>query len=175
MDNDFQVVAHGMRPESPVGMRFERSIWCWRALWDYCETNFPDLDYTVDYMWMDGHERLSRKHTRRIADRLIADLESGAAQTYTDSRVIIASALAASDCDLCDGTGVRTDEVGHDLMLDEHELLPEIAMATGRTHGWCNGCYGEGKMSAWETMYKLTVDDIRDFAVFLEYCGGFKV
>lgn len=175
MDNDLEVIAHGLRPESPAGMRFSKSIWCWRALWDYCESSVGDIDYVFDYHGCDGRERMSRKYTKKIANRLIEDLESGAIQMYTDSRAIVGAALAGTDCDVCEGTGIRTDDVGYDLHMEEHELLPEVAIATGRTHGWCNNCFGEGKMSAWETMYKLAPQDFQDFAVFLEYCGGFKV
>jgi hypothetical protein len=59
--------------------------------------------------------------------------------------------------------------------MPERELSSEMASLTGRTHGFCNGCSGEGKTDAWETNYQLDLDDIKEFAEFLENCGGFEI
>jgi len=59
--------------------------------------------------------------------------------------------------------------------MPTRELSPEMASLTGRTHGWCNACDGEGKTDSWETNYYLDLDDIKEFAEFLETSGGFRI
>jgi hypothetical protein len=50
-----------------------------------------------------------------------------------------------------------------------------MKILTGRSHGWCNGCGGEGKKDAWETHYYLELEDLEEFADFLENSGGFRI
>jgi DnaJ-class molecular chaperone len=103
---------------------------------------------------------------------LIAD---GSAEEYISKRNTYLSTLERPDCKHCAGTGIRKDAVAVAAGQPERELSPEMAMLTGRTHGWCNGCGGEGKNDAWETNYFLDLEDVKQFADFLENCGGFKI
>jgi hypothetical protein len=78
-------------------------------------------------------------------------------------------------CQYCDATGVRTDTVGVCEGMPTRELDVEDAQALGRTHGWCNACCGKGTVEPWARNYSLLVEDVREFAVFLSYCGGFQI
>jgi hypothetical protein len=104
-----------------------------------------------------------------------ADIASGAAQDYITARNHKLASLERLTCEWCDGTGIRTDEVGMFQDMPTRELSPEMAMLTGRTHGFCNGCSGEGKKDNWETNYQFDLEDIKEFAEFIENSGGFKI
>jgi hypothetical protein len=59
--------------------------------------------------------------------------------------------------------------------MPDRELSETDRVLLGRSHGWCNGCNGEGKKDAWELSYYLDLDDITEFADFLENSGGFSI
>jgi hypothetical protein len=41
--------------------------------------------------------------------------------------------------------------------------------------GWCNGCDGLGKRRPMSTWYTLDMEDLTEWADFLEASGGFKI
>jgi hypothetical protein len=79
------------------------------------------------------------------------------------------------DCDLCNATGIRADQVGVENKMPERELSAEMAILLGRDKGWCNACNGVGKKESWDTNYEVELDDLKEFAEFLLNCGGFEI
>lgn len=71
-------------------------------------------------------------------------------------------------CDLCQGTGIRTDEIGV-----QHGLNVPRDPITGK--GGCNGCQGTGRRENWGKSYPFSVENVREFATFLRECGGFEI
>jgi hypothetical protein len=59
--------------------------------------------------------------------------------------------------------------------MPNHELEQAVAIILGRSHGWCNGCRGEGMIDNFTLNYFLDETDIAEFAEFLEGCGGFRI
>jgi hypothetical protein len=57
--------------------------------------------------------------------------------------------------------------------MPEMELDADVAVELGRTHGWCNACYGEGDATLWNLGGNLAINNISTFATFLTHCGGF--
>jgi hypothetical protein len=164
----------GKKPTDKVGKYFRRNVWGWRPLWDFC------LDTTETASGVrDGHSNsgygLNKSDSLALAEELRNLIADGSAEEYISKRNTYLSTLERPDCKHCAGTGIRKDAVAVAAGQPERELSPEMAMLTGRTHGWCNGCGGEGKNDAWETNYFLDLEDVKQFADFLENCGGFKI
>ncbi len=164
---------YGTKPNNETGEYFRRNVWGWRPLWDYCIDTFEIVSD------VNGHDNsgdgLNAENSRKLAEQMKADIASGAAQDYITARNHKLASLERLTCEWCDGTGIRTDEVGMFQDMPTRELSPEMAMLTGRTHGFCNGCSGEGKKDNWETNYHLDLEDIKEFAEFIENSGGFKI
>ena len=164
---------YGTKPKNETGEYFRRNVWGWRPLWDYCLDTF---EIVAD---VNGHDNngdgLNAEKSAILAEQMKADIASGAAQDYITARNHKLASLERLTCEWCDGTGIRTDEVGMFQDMPTRELSPEMAMLTGRTHGFCNGCSGEGKKDNWETNYQFDLEDIKEFAEFIENSGGFKI
>lgn len=166
---------YGKKPANEVGQYFRRNVWGWRPLWQYVEDTHPEIAELVEYPQSNDGDGLNSTQSKKLAKLLVEDLANGTALAYIESRNKYLAELERPTCDLCEGTGIRTDEVGKQNGMPERELPTEMALLTGRTHGYCNGCGGEGKKDAWETNYYLDLDDITEFADFLANCGGFEI
>jgi hypothetical protein len=166
---------YGKKPTDKVGEYFRRNVWGWHPLWDYVQNIHPEIAGLVK----DGHSNsgygLKADKSIELADLLRADLESGVVDEYIKERGQRLADLPRPDCDYCGATGIRTDAVGVERKMPEYVLEPAQAILLGRSVGWCNGCQGEGKTSAWETNYSLDREDIEEFSQFLAKCGGFKI
>ncbi len=108
----------------------------------------------------------------RLIKTAIAD---GSASAYIEKRNAYLAGLERPACDLCAGTGIRSDEVGVEHGMPDRELPIEMKLLTGRSHGFCNACSGEGKTDDWATHYFLDLDDLIEFSDFLENSGGFSI
>src|SRR5260221_1879965 len=71
-------------------------------------------------------------------------------------------------CNLCDGTGIRTDDIGVEMGQPTQQIPNAVvAREVGRTHGWCNGCDGRGKHATWPTNWRKHDGDVQPAAVAL--------
>jgi len=165
---------YGTNPKNETGEYFRRNVWGWRPLWDYCVDNYEDLVGKVSGHYNDG-DGLDNDGALELARRIKADLENGTASEYIDKRNSYLAGLSRPTCELCAGTGIRTDKVGVENGMPDRELDPEMKILVGRSHGTCNGCRGEGKTDHWDTHYFLDLDDLTEFAEFLENSGGFSI
>lgn len=163
---------YGKNPLNERGEYFRRNVWGWRPLWDYCENLHPELAGKVTYGHTNDGDGLDGPDSLSLAQGLQRDLHDGTARTYVLTRKERLDALPKEQCELCAGTGIRTDAVGYEMDQPNKPVDPEVY---GRTKGWCNGCDGHGERDSLETWYRLEVDDIREFADFLQYCGGFEI
>jgi hypothetical protein len=166
---------YGVNPKCERGEYFRRSVWGWRPLWQYCEDRFPGIAGKVQYPFTNDGDGLDDQDAVALASYMIVDIEAGDAADYVAARNLIIDATPNEVCTYCHGTGVRQDQVGLDMLMPDQELHPDVAERLGRSHGWCNGCGGEGTTSPWDSHYSLDVDDIRDFAVFAARSGGFRI
>jgi hypothetical protein len=165
---------YGKDAKNEKGEYFRRNVWGWRPLWNYCVDNYEDLVGEVSGHYNDG-DGLDEAGSLELAKRIKNDLASGKASEYIDQRNAYLASLERPTCDLCSGTGIRDDEVGVENGMPDRELPDEMKMLTGRSHGWCNACSGEGRTDHWDTHYFLDLDDLKEFAEFLENSGGFSI
>lgn len=168
---------YGLDSSNDAGEYFRANVWYWRPLWDYCCEMHPDLvgDNPELGHYNDGYG-LDDDGAMALGNSLLADITiHGTAQAYIDRRNAHLASLPRLDCEWCNGTGIRTDEVGVEMGMPEKPLDEAAVVVLGRTHGWCNGCSGEGKKNDWETEYSLDLETLTEFAYFLVACGGFAI
>lgn len=166
---------YGKNPKSESGSYFRRNVWGWHPLWDYVENQHPEIAELVEYAHSNDGDGLDEEKSLELAKLLMDDYNSGRVAEYITERNKALSELPFEDCQICEGTGIRTDELGVQAGWPEKELEPDIAIIVGRTKGSCNACGGVGKRENWATNYYLEEDDIKEFADFLVECGGFEI
>jgi hypothetical protein len=166
---------YGKNPKSDAGQYFRRNVWGWHPLWKYVEDQHPEIAELVEHAHSNDGDGLGSRDSKKLAKLLLEDFDSGKVVEYVAERNKYLSELPFEDCHICEGTGIRTDEVGKSAGWDTKELEPDISIIVGRTIGSCNACNGVGKRENWATNYYLEADDIKEFAEFLVDCGGFQI
>jgi len=167
----------GKKPSTKEGEYFRNNLWWWRPLWDYCAVIGEDIiDKSV---WESGHYNdgagLDAEDALALGLRLMQEIESGRTAEYEAEYRTELAELPMEQCDLCAGTGIRTDKVGREMGMHDKALEDEVATVVGRLHGWCNGCRGYGKKENWATHYPFQVSNVKEFAIFLMGSGGFSI
>jgi len=165
----------GKNATSKKGEYFRNNVWWWRPLWNYCEELHGEIVSQVEYGHSNDGDGLDADDARMLGEALLADIESGVTAEYHEQYRKYLSELPMKDCEYCGATGIRTDAVGVEHGMPTQELEPEVAILVGRTHGYCNGCRGEGRVEHFLTNYDFSVDNVREFAEFLLDCGGFEI
>ena len=167
----------GKNPKNETGDYFRNNVWYWRPLWDYCcqvGESVISEEVAESCHYNDG-AGLDEEGAEKLAEILRQELESGRVEERMQEYRNSLADLPREDCDLCNSTGIRTDEVGVEYGMPERELPVEMQILIGRTHGYCNGCNGEGTRTPWQANYPFEVENVRQFADFLANCGGFEV
>jgi hypothetical protein len=165
----------GKNAQTETGEYFRNNVWWWRPLWDYCLETHGDIAGKVEYGHSNDGDGLDSTDAYNLGKRLEADIESGLVAEFERQYHEHIASLPLTDCQWCGATGIRTDEVGVEHGMPTQELEPEVAILVGRTHGYCNGCRGEGKTVHWLSHYGFSVENVREFANFLMDCGGFEI
>jgi hypothetical protein len=140
----------GKNAVSETGEYFRRNVWGWRPLWQYVEIMHKDLAEKVEYGQSNDGDGLNAEDSKDLAQRLLEDVKTKKAEEYISQRNIWLSTLPRESCQICNNTGIRSDEIGLEHGMPEKELTPEVQVLTGRTHGYCNGCSGVGSKENWE-------------------------
>jgi len=167
----------GIKPESERGEYFRNNVWWWRPLLDYCATVASEIvtdEVAAGCSCNDGNG-LDAEGAIKLANILQDEIESGRTKEHQDDYNKWRSELPREHCNICDGTGIRTDDLGVEHGWPTKELDPEVQILTGRTHGSCNSCHGVGTTEAWLAHYPFSVENVQEFALFLKESGGFQV
>lgn len=166
---------YGKRPVNETGEYFRRNVWGWHPLWNYVENVHPEIAELVEHAHTNDGDGLDAQKSKELAKLLMHDFETGVVDVYVKTRNRQIAEMEMPVCDQCEGTGIRSDEIGTKNGMPDKELDEDIAIIVGRKKGWCNGCNGVGKTEPWEANYYLEPDDVKEFAEFLENCGGFEI
>ena len=158
----------GKNATTEAGGYFRNNVWWWRPLADFLTTTYPELTSGCTYWHSNDGDGLDAAGAIALADALDRDLANGRVTAYADQYEAEIAALPDSECDLCTGTGIRTDEIGV-----QHGLNVPRDPITGK--GGCNGCQGTGRRENWGKSYPFSVENVREFAAFLRECGGFEI
>lgn len=146
----------GKHPVTPTGEYFRNNVWWWRPLWNYCQ-QVSDLAAQVDGHYNDGNG-LDEAGAKALAQTLLTELNEGRTSEYAAKYHIELDTMPEVECDLCHGSGHGSGE-RHDENVD----------------GECNACQGKGTRKHWATMYPFSIDNVREFAEFLQDSGGFEI
>lgn len=165
----------GVNPKNEKGSYFRNNVWWWRPLADFILENYPDIAENCECWHTNDGDGLDESSSASLATRIKQDIALGYiaeyAKTYNEWR----ASLPREACNLCECTGIRTDEVGVENGMPERELDEETKVLVGRSHGFCNGCRGVGTKESWLAGYPFDEDNVAEFAEFLENCGGFQI
>ncbi len=141
----------GVNPKSQKGEYFRNNVWWWRPLWNYCVTVAPVVCCKVTGAQFNDGDGLGDEDSLLLAKALKAEIESGRTAEYARGyKQWQASLPSRGKCNPCGGSGIH-----------EKSKCP-----------WCDGA---GLAPAWEAEYPFAVDNVKGFAEFLQYCGGFQI
>lgn len=166
---------YGKAPRSSAGEYFRNNVWWWHPLWDFC----CSVDCSLEERVPDGHinagDGLDDEGAKALAMALMESLEDGYARAWHQARNEHIAELPRRECQWCESSGIRRDEVGRKLGMPERALEQAQSIILNRTHGWCNGCDGLGSQDPWLASYSFSLENVREFALFLQDCGGFEI
>ena len=159
-----QMKAYQSYQKETPGSYFRANVWWWRPLWQYVTVVCNDILTEKDMEkgeYNDGH-RISKTKSNRIASRLNKLDKDGSIMKYESEYKEYLKSLPREDCNICEGTGVREDEIGREAREIDKEYK-------------CNGCLGEGKKDNFGTHYPFESEQVIRFAEFCEHSGGFEI
>lgn len=145
---------YGKEPTNETGKYFRRNVWGWHPLWELCCFIAPGVAGAVEHGHTNDGDGLGTEQSRVLAALLRVALENGEINRYVKARDERLSQLPDKTCMLCKGTGKRMDM---------------------KVENGCNGCNGKGKERPHQTFYSVDRTDVKEFAAFLETCGGFRI
>ena len=134
---------YGTAPVSDTGRYFRNNVWWWRPLWDYCSYVAPHLTAGVQGDTNDG-DGLDKEGAEALSRFLLTSLSDGTCDEYEANRNREIAELPNEDCNLCDKTGIRTDNIGKEMNMDTKVLPEDKAIMLGRDTGCAMDATGWG-------------------------------
>jgi len=170
---------YGRAPTSEAGAYFRRNVWGWHPLAELVCALAPRITAGCTNWHSNDADGLNGEASRKLAMALRRAIRSGRAAKLVALRDIEIAALPDQTCTLCNGTGIRDDDLGRRGGQPQQVIGADTCAGPDHPRlgqrGWCNGCDGRGARPAFAKHYTCTVDDIAQFASFLETCGGFEI
>ena len=166
---------YGKEPTNETGEHFRRNVWGWRPLWECVEALVPDVATKVESPHTNDGDGLGAIDAAALGYALHNAVEKGKALQWIEELRAAQADLPLEECQFCDSTGIRTDEVGMNAGQHDKKLDDEVAIIVGREFGWCNGCNGLGKQESIWTSYGVEEGCVTEFADFLIHSGGFEI
>jgi hypothetical protein len=166
---------YGRHPNARAGERFES-----RRNWETIVNCVANLVPAESHAYKGWHSNngygLDAEQSIALADRLDRCITDGIVGQYVTERNAYLAQHPRTECGVCDGTGVRCDEVGRKSGYPEM-IVPDESSGNPRAGkvGWCNLCNGWGTLKTEASYRDLYVSDVQEFIEFLRHSGGFKV
>jgi hypothetical protein len=149
----------GLDAKNDEGKYFRANVWYWHPLWDCLHNLHPKLCEKVQNPHDNSGDGLNAKDSLALSKLLKKDLDNGVIDKYIKDYYIEISQFPMDDCTYCENTGNRS--------------WPNPDGTT--TVKQCNVCNGTLKVASFATHYHMDLDLMKEFQVFLENCGGFKI
>ena len=166
----------GMDVFGNSGNYFRNSVWSWRPLADYVQFVAPEVAVRCEHWQSNDGDGLNAESALELAEILEREIATGKTDLYAYNHRVTLESLPDHDCDLCAGTGVRTDRVGQEMGMPKRPIpTNDPAHPRAGAIGWCNGCNGAGRVKDFETHYHFDVENVREFAAFLRHSNGFRI
>lgn len=169
---------YGKNPTSEAGKYFRRNVWHWRRLADLVIVLEPELASKCKYWQSNDGAGLNARDSRTMADRLDKHVADGMVKKLVDKEDAALASLPREKCAFCNGTGIRTDEIGEKNGMPDKIVEPqpdEPGNPRVGLKGWCNGCDGWGTRKNDALMYWVVPEDVTEFAAFMRASGGFRI
>lgn len=164
---------YGKAPTSEAGEYFRNNIWWWGPLARYCIAVAPEICERCESWFTNDGAGLNKQDSLRLAGKLKEEIQHG--RTHEIERELREAEAKAprQPCRWCNATGIRDDEVGRqygwpEKIVDGPPDNPRLGLV-----GSCNACEGWGSTKPETTPFD--VENVAEFAKFLEHCGGFRI
>lgn len=164
----------GVDPKNDKGTYFRNNVWWWHPLAEYITSTFPDLAANCEHWHSNDGDGLNEEDSIELAKQIRAAAENGSLDKYINERQAKLDAMPDLKCDLCQGTGVRTDRIGVENGMP-NKLIEEEGHPRNGEKGYCNGCGGKGTNRPFECKYHISKENTLEFAEFIENSGGFRI
>ena len=144
--------------KSNPGVYFRNNCWWWRPLWQYCKfvSDHYDINLIDDKLFEAGGYNdgagLDEEGAIQLAFHLDLSIKQGVAKKYADERQQWLDSLDDEPCSLCNNNN-----------RGNHKKKE------------CSRCDGEGTQKDFAHHYPFNIENVQDFALFLEYSGGFSI
>jgi hypothetical protein len=165
---------YGKNPTSETGKYFRNNVWWWRPLAGYVCEIAPQITAKCEHWQSNDGDGLDADSSVKLAAILREHIASGKTRAYADIHAAELTALPDKECWLCEGTGIRKDQIGVADGQAERIIDKEGHPRNGEK-GWCNGCDGVGHVRPDATHYPFSVENVEESCSFLEACGGFEI
>jgi len=154
--------------ENVPGAYFRANVWYWRPVAEFLYEHIEvlDEDDLEGLSCNSGH--VINETVAKIIGKTIAEMHAdGLIEEWVQNKKIAEVMKPKEDCDICGGTGVRTDSP----MFGNLEPYEKDGIKGLK----CNGCDGEGKRAPWSSHYPYDTQKIVDFGKFASESGGFQI
>lgn len=173
--HDMGMDVFGKAPTNEKGKYFRNNVWYWRPLADLCQALAPDICAPCEHWQSNDGDGLDASGAEALGTVLRKRLADGTIASLLAERDKLLAELPDEPCELCSGTGIRSDDIGRkDGQPDKIITAPPDHPRLGQK-GWCNACDGRGTRRPFATNYPCDVENVTEFADFLEACGGFEI
>lgn len=146
----------GKNPESAVGKELNISLFIWHPLWEYVESQYPEIAIKVGGHF-NSYQELSKEDALFLSNNIYDDINNNIVAEYVRNFKDFVGNLPLTDCYSCFGIGKH--RVGILKALD----------------GPCEACNGTGRARFLTSYYSLELQDFYIFQKFLSQCGGFII
>jgi len=150
---------YGQKPNNEQGEYFRSNVWYWHPLWDCLEELHPTICQKVESPHDNSGDGLNATNSLALSKLLKKDLDNGIIEEYIKQYDARLEALPLEDCHFCEGKGNR------DWDQEDGSVLTKL----------CNACNGTLKVKNFICHYRMDLDLMKEFQVFLENCGGFQI
>lgn len=170
---------YGKNPTTEEGQYFRRNVWGWHPLWQYCEELHSDICNKVKNGHDNSGDGLGPVNSKKLSKRLSDDIISGRTAEYMQKRNDYLLSLSKEECRVCKGTKIASHSPLISAMIGIENASGAATMdpftSAIITNSTCNVCDDQGLVESFDKHYYLELQDIIDFSVFLNGCGGFSI
>ncbi|MCB1460754.1 MAG: hypothetical protein KDJ48_16105 [Nitratireductor sp.] len=166
---------YGQNPARSEGEYFRRNVWSWHPLADLCNDLAPQICRQCEDWHSNGGYGLDGEAAKVLGQLLKAKLVDGSISAYIEARERSLAALPDEVCSSCQDKQERQDRAALAGRRTEQVFLDFLNAEKVKQNGACLYCGGSGKRRPIECQYHVEVEDVQEFAEFLESCGGFEI
>ena len=140
---------YGKKPSNETGKYFRNNCWYWRPLWNYVETVCPKIAAKVEYPQSNDGSGLDEEDAFQLYWELQQSIQNGTLVEYEKAYKEYIEQLPDEKCSCVGDDNIAKNE--------------------------CFACKGTGMTQNFDKHYPFDSDNVREFAEFVKYSGGFEI